>query len=106
MSHMQKQIRHSSYLSVETKSDGTQILPDFYFSNMPDPDEDDPQEVNEEIWDFVNASDYDDIVEVEAKEGWIGRISAPGYMDCTGWISGDSHQEVSDMLDELYGGDY
>jgi hypothetical protein len=40
---------------------------------------------------------------IERKHGWVGRYSAPGYMDCTSWTSGESEAEVRAELDRLYG---
>jgi hypothetical protein len=40
---------------------------------------------------------------IERKAGWVGRMSAPGYMDCTSWIAGDSEESVRAELDRMYG---
>lgn len=37
--------------------------------------------------------------------GFIGRMSAPGYMDCTDWGAYETEQEAIDDLKEMYGDD-
>ena len=40
---------------------------------------------------------------VELITGWFGRLSMPGYLDCTGWVGPfDSEQEVNWELTALY----
>lgn len=42
---------------------------------------------------------------IERKSGYVGRMSAPGYMDCTSWVAGASEDEVRAELDRMYGDD-
>ena len=41
------------------------------------------------------------IVEL-VRDRWIGRLSAPGYLDCTEWYDADTEAEVVDYLIETY----
>ena len=49
--------------------------------------------------------------EVDPPEDWepvarvryVARLSAPGYMDASGWVGGDDPVEVARELVELYG---
>lgn len=42
---------------------------------------------------------------IERKHGWVGRMSAPGYLDATAWMSGASAREVRASLANLYSDD-
>jgi hypothetical protein len=35
--------------------------------------------------------------------GWIARMSAPGYMDCTEWSCHTSYEAAAEYLEEMYG---
>lgn len=37
---------------------------------------------------------------IRRRHGWLGRFTAPGYMDATGWISGETEEEVRAELRE------
>jgi len=38
--------------------------------------------------------------------GWYGRLSAPGYLDCTDWSGPySSEREASEALNDMYDGD-
>jgi hypothetical protein len=39
----------------------------------------------------------------ELKSGFIARLSAPGYMDCTDWSSHDTAEEAAQYLIDQYG---
>lgn len=41
---------------------------------------------------------------IEVFDGYYGRLSAPGYMDCADWVWGNTEAEVRVTLDDLYGG--
>lgn len=40
---------------------------------------------------------------IEPEHGWIARLSAPGFMDCTEWASFKTEKDANDYLDEYYG---
>ncbi len=42
---------------------------------------------------------------VERVKGFFGRYSAPGYLDATDWIFGDTKEEVEAELSNIYGDD-
>jgi hypothetical protein len=57
------------------------------------------------LQDYVEP-DIDDPDEIlQPKRGWLARMSAPGYLDCTDWSAHDSEQEAREYLDEMYGED-
>ena len=39
----------------------------------------------------------------EKVHGWLGRMSAPGYMDCTDWCFGETEEGVLEQLRDFYG---
>lgn len=39
----------------------------------------------------------------EVRHGWLYRLSAPGYMDCTDWGIAPTKKEAEDVLKDLYG---
>jgi hypothetical protein len=47
-----------------------------------------------------NLADYveGEIYSVERHEGWIGRLSMPGYLDCTEWCSYNNEEEAKEDL--------
>jgi len=121
MTHMEKQIEITGFYLVDT-SQGTVCIPhdlvtvsyealdDGEWAEFrmctgdtwhidPDPLCNGSFEIKECVKDFVDGEVYS----IEYRAGCIGRLSAPGYLDCTDWIWGDTEQEVSDALDDLYG---
>jgi hypothetical protein len=51
------------------------------------------------------AMTFDSVDVIEAWEGWGARYSAPGYMDCTDWVLGDTEEEAVEECKDLYGDD-
>ena len=39
---------------------------------------------------------------IERKHGWVGRLSAPGYMDRTDWCAFETEKGVRDYLTATY----
>ena len=55
-----------------------------------------------------SLEDFADYVEFrpasfERKEGWFGRYSANGYLDCTDWHWADTREALIEELDAYYG---
>ena len=97
MGFMEKQVYFDSYFEIETTC-GTEIVPGDLVGNLT----------------FIRADHFIDYLEgdpldpdelVEPQTGWIARMSAPGYMDCTAWSAHSSEQEALDYLEEMYGDD-
>lgn len=38
----------------------------------------------------------------ELRSGWVGRLSAPGYLDATEWHAADTEDEIKSELAETY----
>lgn len=44
---------------------------------------------------------HDDAIEYVPR-GYLARLSAPGYLDCTSWTAYESRDEAETALEELY----
>jgi hypothetical protein len=97
MAFMQPQVYQGQYFAIET-SIGTEFVPADVigrtvgtaaeaFENYCEGTIDDPEEC------------------VECKTGWLARMSAPGYMDCTDWCAYESEVEAWEDLIRNYGDD-
>ena len=96
MSFMKPQIKFAQYFEVETNQ-GTFIVPaDVVDSTM--------SAAPEAFADYVEGEVLGDDP-IEVKEGWLARLSAPGYMDCTDWNVFDTEEEAVQGLKDLYGDD-
>jgi len=42
---------------------------------------------------------------IERKHGFVARMSAPGYTDCTEWSAHKTKKAAREFLDEMYGED-
>jgi hypothetical protein len=94
MSFMQPQVIHAAYYRVETINQDTIIPADAAGTvggvSFPEGrpraryDEDSPEWAGllRLLTQFANCQE---ILEVSPRKGWIARMSAPGYMDCTEW---------------------
>jgi len=95
MSFMQKQVLKSLYFAVETDC-GTEVVPHYVIGRT-------CGTAAEAFADYVEGEILDPEEVVECREGWICRLSAPGYMDCTDWSAFDTEDECHEYLDEFYG---
>lgn len=94
---MQPQVYKGEYFKVDT-SEGTEIVPvDVVGRTM-----------NAHVDALLNylegrPTDPEEVCEVHS--GWLARMSAPGYMDCTAWTAHASESEATKYLTDMYGGD-
>lgn len=95
MSFMQKEIRKDTYFEIET-TEGTAIVPGHVSPRT-------CATVAEFFAHYVtgNILNPDELIEV--KEGWVARMSAPGYLDCTEWGAYPSYDDAYAALEEMYG---
>lgn len=109
MGFMKPVVFHDEYFECET-SMGTWIVPidlvkrpeNLAVGRIICP-EDDPEfdAVFADVSQFVEGT----IDSLELKSGWLARMSAPGYTDCTDWTAHKSAEEAHDYLGEMYGED-
>lgn len=97
MSFMQQQIYHGGYFAVDTTS-GTEIVPDDLIGRT----------VGTHVEAFLNyleGKPVDPEEVVEHKTGWLARMTAPGYLDCTDWTAHATETAAKAFLDDAYGDD-
>lgn len=99
MSHLRPQAIHDLFLVVETDA-GTEMFPADLVGVSKEGNLD-PLKLN--LGDYIEGRE---VFEVECVLGWFSRLSAPGYMDCTGW-SGPFEDEEDALAhtDDVYGKD-
>lgn len=98
MSFMEPQIYEDSYFEIETIN-GTECIPcsvcGIYTTTK-----------RENLLDYCDDDRvYNPEERVSPRHGWICRMSAPGYMDCTPWTAFKTEQACMEYLDEMYGDD-
>jgi len=97
MAFMQKQVYFGGYFEIETNQ-GTEIVPaDVIGRTM--------GTHVEAFNNYLEGKPFDEDEVIEHKEGWLGRMSAPGYMDCTAWAAYASEAEAIAELEEYFGND-
>ena len=110
MSFMQQQIEQGFAYVIETDYWGSFVVPSDVCGVIDGleavGDYMDDDEVTNEFIHACNAlHDYVDgkIVSIELAEGYLARMSAPGYTDCTDWSLYETEAEARDALTDMYG---
>ena len=81
---------------------GTDVIPADVVDYTPTSEDEDSETIPDELADYTeNTTMYS----IEKKHGWVGRLSAPGYLDATEYTYGNTEQEVRDELSDMYGDD-
>ena len=106
MSFMQPEIWQDRFYTLETDN-GTETVSVDVCGFLPDRDEDEegeftPEELSDHFGDYIEGTK---IYSCELSSGWLYRLSAPGYMDCTETGSAETEQEAIETILELYGSD-
>ena len=106
MAFMQPEVYETDYLEIDGPMGG-EVIP----CNVVDFHPTDEQNEGAATDRFEIPAELRDYCEnkraftIERKHGWVGRLSAPGYMDCTSWSTGETESEVRAELDRMYGDD-
>lgn len=95
MAHMQPDISQGDYFEVET-TNGTEIVPGDVIGRF-------CGTAAEAFANYVEGKIADPEECIECKNGWLARMSAPGYMDCTDWTAHESEQAAQEYLRDTYG---
>lgn len=99
MSFMCPEIWQESYYTVETKH-GTEIVPVDVCGILEETDDEwTDEELQDHFRDYIEGGE---VYSAELSEGWLYRLSAPGYMDCTDTGSAATEQEAIEALLDLY----
>lgn len=94
MGFMQKEIYFDTYFEVET-SIGTEIVPGDLIGNI-------TQIRADHFIEYLEGDPLDPDELIEPQSGWLARLTAPGYMDCTEWTVHKTEKEAYDYLEEMY----
>ena len=97
MSFMQQQIYESYYFEIETTA-GTEIVPADVIGRY-------ALTPVESFLNYLEGTPLDPDGDAQVEHGWLARLSAPGYMDCTDWSAHKTEQEAREYLEEMYGSD-
>jgi hypothetical protein len=97
--HMQPQIEETDYWEIDTDV-GTEIVPADVVSI--------PAQVDFTVTGDDELEPFASYCEGEPdqatlRHGWLARLSAPGYMDCTEWSAFSSFEAAADYLLDTYG---
>lgn len=97
MAFMQPQVYFGGYFAVET-THRTEIVPDVMIGRT-------MGTAAEAFENYVEGkiADLDEVI--EHKTGWLARMAAPGYIDCTDWTVHASEAEARAYLRKTYGDD-
>lgn len=57
------------------------------------------QQIVDSVRDYVDA----DPTEIQCLRGYGSRYSASGYLDCTGWVFGETASEAETAAEDSYG---
>ncbi len=95
MGFMQPQVYKDSFFRVETTA-GTEIVPSDVQGRTVATHVD-------AMLDYLEGAPLDPDALIECEEGYVARMSAPGYLDCTAWAAFKTAQEAVDYLQDMYG---
>lgn len=91
---MQPYVEYCQYFEVETTC-GTEIVPADIIGRT-------VGTAAEAFENYVEGRILDTDECLECKTGWLARMSAPGYMDCTDWSVHKTEDEARAYLRETY----
>lgn len=97
MAFMQQYVTHGDYFEVDTTA-GTEIVPADVIGRTCATDV-------SALLNYLEGTPLDDDELCPIKTGWLSRMTAPGYMDCTAWSAHATEKEAIDYLTEMYGDD-
>lgn len=97
MSFLKPEIYYGTYFAVET-SHGTEIVPGHMFTRTVATNSD-------AFADYVEGKILDTDELIPVSEGWLIRLSASGYLDCTEWSAFPTEKEAKLWAEKLLGDD-
>ena len=97
MSFMQKEVYKGHFFKVET-THGTEVVPSDVIGRT-------CATHAEALLDYLEGTPVDGDELCPLDEGWVGRLQAPGYLDCTAWSAWPSETAAHRALDYMLGED-
>jgi hypothetical protein len=94
---MKPVVYQGGYFEIDT-TQGIQIVPDDVLGWT-------TPTVAKEFDNYIEGEPLDPDEVIEHKTGWLARLSAPGYMDCTDWTAHATLEEAEQYLEDTYGDD-
>lgn len=95
MAFMKPDIQRGAYYEIDTTA-GTEIVPASVCPRA---------ETAGDLRPYLEGHPTDSDEKVELKEGWLARLSASGYIDCTDWSAHKTEQDAVEYLKTMYGYD-
>ena len=92
---MRPQVYKGLYFNVET-SIGTECVPADVIGRT-------CGTAAEAFLNYVEGDITDTDEVIECREGWLARLTMPGYLDCTDWTAHATEQAARAYLDAQYG---
>lgn len=97
MAFMQRVVEHADYYDVSANHGETHCVPADVVGTP---------KTNADFSDYIDGTvDNPDDAPDAMKTGYIARMSAPGYMDCTPWAGFATRAEAEAYLTDYYGDD-
>lgn len=96
--HLQPQVYEGDYFEVET-THGTEIVPTDVIGRTVDTHV-------EALLGYLEGKPNDPEQTCEVKTGWLARLSAPGFLDCTAWSAYETEQDARESLEDKEFDDY
>ncbi|KAF1042231.1 MAG: hypothetical protein GAK35_02845 [Herbaspirillum frisingense] len=93
---MRKDIYHGGFFAVDTTA-GTEVVPADLIGRT-------CSTHVEALLNYLEGSPLDPDELAEYREGWLARMTMPGYLDCTAWGAYQSEAAAHVAMDEMYGG--
>lgn len=95
MSFMKPEVFHGRFFRVNT-SEGTEFVPVYVVGRT-------CSTHVEALLNYLSGTPDDGDELCEIHEGWLARMAAPGYLDCTDWSAYDTEEEAREALQDMYG---
>ncbi len=95
MPFMQMQVVKDSFFRVET-TQGAEIVPSHVCGRT--------MSVDVSYFAlYLEGDPVEDDATIECEEGFVARMSVPGYLDCTAWSAHKSEADAVAFLESMYG---
>lgn len=102
MSFMQPEIWQDRFYTLQTNV-GTETVPVDVCGILEEADDEwTPEELSDHFGDYIEGTK---IYSCELSSGWLYRLSAPGFLDCTETGSAETEHEAIETILEMYGND-